>query len=286
MTARDRKAVLAGDVVVRDIKRIGTNEIVSGAFLHLSQPFESAVAVALMEEPEPAPHLIAYRLFRVPLSADDWAGVRFDPSERDEFLKVLRPEPGLDLNLSTAEIESLRKRLADVSTDSPEAAKAASDAYREILLLRTQDYITRGLDGIQPYDRGSGKLSRPAEELRLVWEVKNDFLTDRFPAFTRAVGSFPEGDSPDVHHAFYWAKADFRSNPAFTLEHMTWQKGEDFLLLSFRQYYVGHTYNTQQTLALLLPDGDGTAALSAPGLGQPWRAEPGDEHDPERPDIR
>ena len=108
--------------------------------------------------------------------------------------------------------------------------------------------------------RDDGHESRPADELTRYWAAEDDFLIQRFPIFVKAVTRYPDGQSQHTWNEFYWFKEQFEKRPAFTLEHSTWYTGDDFLLVSGRQFFVSHTYNCQQTVSLVLPleDGDGT----------------------------
>lgn len=203
------------------------------------------------------PDNIGFGILKTPFDESDWKNVEFDPAEKDEINRIISAEPGSELNLSAQQFGALHESLGGVKADQPEAANAVSRAYRNILIGRFNSYLEKGLNGIAPYDRGNGKTSSPAEEIRAAWEVENHFMEAHFPAFVRAFSSYPEGQPPEIRHEFRWRKQRVEGRPAFILEHSRLQAGEGYILSTNTQFFVGHTYNSQVVAWLLLPyEGD------------------------------
>jgi hypothetical protein len=67
--------------------------------------------------------------------------------------------------------------------------------------------------------------------------------------------------APEVSSQIYWVKRDVEGRPAFILAHQLVQAGEDYLLMSQRQFFVGHTYDSLQVVALALPGEEGAASF-------------------------
>ena len=138
---------------------------------------------------------------------------------------------------------------------------AAAQAYRRVLADRFAAYRDNGLDGIANYVHDRKRLE-PSQQLRAVEATAEDVLTTFFPDFWTALTTFPAGQSPDVSSQFFWVKRAVEGRPAFILIHQMTQAADDFLLLSQRQFYVGHTYESLQVLSLALPTDDGTIVFS------------------------
>ena len=65
------------------------------------------------------------------------------------------------------------------------------------------------------------------------------------------IQNYPAG-SDCCEHYLRWLKLKVRKRPTFALSHVVIQRTDDFVLLTERQYYVGHTANSIQiTLAWL-----------------------------------
>ena len=59
--------------------------------------------------------------------------------------------------------------------------------------------------------------------------------------------------SPQIRHEFRWVKENFQDRPAFILEHDASQVNENFAVWMVRQFYVGHTYDSQQLAGVVIP---------------------------------
>ena len=263
-TDQDREALFAGKIISKDLKRVSDTQLIAAAAMIFPVQLDKIFEIygegrGLKIDPS----IIAYGYLSVPFNEADWAKVGFDASEKEEIEKLLEAEPGLDINLSAEELEKLKNKAKGRDADDPEIIKAVSKAYKEILIGRFNSYIEQGLDGIMSYDRGDGETASPAEELRTAWDVENGFMASHFPRFTQAVSGYPKGQSPGITNEFYWIKQEIEGRPTFILNHYTLQKGPDFIASSKRQFFVGHTYNSQQTVSLLLPVQQGTAVFHA-----------------------
>ncbi len=257
-TAEDKQALLAGKVISNDLKQAQEKEIVAAAAMRLPVPLDKIEEIyghggGIKADPDN----IAFGILTTPFDENDWNNVGFDPAEKDEIKQILSAKPGSDLNLSEQEFATLRESLGGVRADQPGAADSVSKAYRNILIGRFNSYLAKGLNGIAPYDRGGVKTSSPAEEIRTAWEVENNFMEAHFPTFVRAFSAYPESQPPEITHEIRWRKQRVEGRPAFILEHSRLQTGEGYVLSTNVQFFVGHTYNSQVVVWLLLPyEGD------------------------------
>jgi len=190
-----------------------------------------------------------------------FAGVEFAAGEVEEVARLLRVEPGSVFNLSTSEISRLKSvaehfkvREAEKSTILQQATVAE---YRQILMDRYEAYLKGGLAAIESYDRGGGTHADPAKELAL--EAAICTLMQRFmPDFYRAFVDYPEYSLNDIEHQFLWVKKLVHDRPAFILAHRMHRFMPDYAVMTERQFYVGHTYNSLQIIVGSVPVKGGT----------------------------
>ena len=77
----------------------------------------------------------------------------------DVAQRFYRAQAGQAVNLATGEIAAFNA----LPSDAPATVRAQ---LQKVLLARHQAYRASGLDGIPPYDRGSGNTTDLASDLR------------------------------------------------------------------------------------------------------------------------
>jgi hypothetical protein len=168
---------------------------------------------------------------------------------------LLQFDGGTEFNLDSGEIErfrGLRGRFTGDAARTPEARDAVSAAYREILMERYRAYRQRGTTAIAPYFRSSKKQIDPAQTLQLAGAAAT-FFRDNEPALYDAFTKFPNAPSPDIEHRFYWFKQRVQNRPTFVLSHRMLTKRPGYAVITDRQYYIGHSYNTVQIVTGAFP---------------------------------
>ncbi len=258
-TAEDQKALLAGEIVSKDLDRVGEKEIIAAVAMRLPVPFAKIGEVYPEgSDIEIDTNNLGYSFLGVPPKDNEWAALAFDAGESEELETILEAKPGDDLNLSAEEFAQLGDRLSGVTADQEGAAAAVSDAYRDLIKARFAAYLERGLDGVAPYDRGDGKTVSAAEEIRKVWGTDDEFFGTYFPALNTAFLSFPQDQSDEIENEFAWRKQKVEGRPAFILQHSQIQEGEGYHVWASKQVFVGHTYNSQVTGGVFLPYEEGS----------------------------
>ena len=187
-------------------------------------------------------------------SLDDFKSVSFGSDAKKQAKVFLKAKPGDDLNLSTAEIDAFAA-LAKQGGD----ATAVQDQLRKLLLARFQAYHTRGLDGIEAYDRG-GKETPAGGDLRRAVEAAKG-LKQNAPNFYDSLLNYPKSRPAELEEEFSWSHYIAHGSPVFLLNHRSWMPDGDAWLIAVRQYYVTSSYNTVQILAGFLPVKDGTLVI-------------------------
>ena len=173
----------------------------------------------------------------------------------DDANNFLIATPGSQFNLSTQEYQTIR----DISQGQPDTA---AQAYRKILLQRWQAYRKKGLKGIAAYDRGGGTEASPGVELRTA-TLENKLLAKYFPVLYNAWLNYPVTLPNGAKEVFFWRNRQVENRPTAILVHrilLSLDAGE--LILS-RQFYVGHSYNSNQLTIVCLPYRDGSLVFYA-----------------------
>ena len=257
----DKKAILGGKIISMDVKRTRDDQLIAAVAL----PIKASMAelAAPLKDGSNIPLDVATLAWgEVKTGAlEDFKGVAYSDAEKEEVQKLLRVKAGSSFNVSSEEIAFLKKKLMGLDAKDPASAEAAAAAYRRVLAGRFKAYSENGLDGVAAYDHGGSPLT-PAKQLRAVEAQAKDFLTTFFPDFWTALEEFPQGQDPDISSKVYWVKRKVEGRPAFILIHQMVQAGDDFVLTSQRQFYVGHTYESLQMIALALPAEDGAMIFS------------------------
>ncbi|MGR8999258.1 MAG: hypothetical protein ACU88J_09455 [Gammaproteobacteria bacterium] len=173
----------------------------------------------------------------------------------DEAVNFLQARPGNQFNLSTEEFQSLQ--FAGYAQSDP-----ALQAYRKILLERWQAYRKNGLKGIPTYDRGNGTEADPGGELRTA-TLDSKLLVRYFPELYKAWLNYPIALPAGADEQFFWVNRIVEGRPTAILGHRVMlSTGAGEVILS-RQFYVGHSYNSNQLSVACLPYRDGSLLFFA-----------------------
>ena len=193
---------------------------------------------------------------------DHFGGLGFEASEAKEVSRLLKVKPGSTFNLSTAEIKrfkAIAPRHQSKGAEKDAAVREAiNTAYRAVLTERYKAFLQRGLGGISPYDRGGGKQGNPGKEL--IDKTKSyKLMQKRAPEFYHALLNYPHDSVDDIKNTFIWLKQLVNKRPAFILGHRMLQvRSNEYAVAVFREFYVGHNYNSMQLILVTFPVKEGT----------------------------
>ena len=260
-TAEQREALLAGKIVTTDLERARGDQLIAAAGMRLPVDIGTLFDnVAKGSGLEADPGIAAIGALGPDPDAADWESLRFTEQDRREAEKLLAYRGGDDFNLHGDETRVLRDGLKSVSPRAPDMLDKVSAAYRDLLAGRFTAYQKGGLAGVAPYQRGGDSL-HPAKELGAVADQTKPFLTEFFPEFWTAFSGFPASQTPDAMNKFYWIKRAVEGRPCFILVHEMIAGGDSHVLLTRREFFVGHTYESLQVVALALPADNGVAVF-------------------------
>ena len=173
----------------------------------------------------------------------------------DEAKALSSAKAGDALNLSASEIAAF-KALAG----GP--ASAVQEQLRRMLLARYQAYRASGLAGIAAYDRGSGRTSDPAADLRKASQATKG-LQKYMPAFQKVLLDYPKATLPGMQEKFFWLKSLIHGEMTYVLAHVLVAADGAARVVARREYYVSTGYNAEQTVAGFLPVQGGTVAVTS-----------------------
>jgi hypothetical protein len=190
------------------------------------------------------------------------AELEFPAEELDRLAKA---EPGMDVNLSSDEIARLREA-AGTRNNQEERRAAVEAAMREVLAGRFAAYENAGLAAIAPYARGGGNESLPAAQLERAFEALR--VTSQIaPDVYAAMANFPAPPHKDVTNRFSWILHEAQDRLVVALSHVAFGRNDDCLAVIERRYYVSHSLNSLQVVAVALPINEGTVIFYANRTG-------------------
>jgi hypothetical protein len=172
----------------------------------------------------------------------------------DEARALSAAKAGDALNLSAGE--------AAAFAGTRGGPDATVEALRKMLLARYQAYRTSGLAGIAPYDRGGGRTTDHAADLRRASEASAG-LKKYLPAFQAVLLGYPKATAVQMRESFFWVKSIIEGKATYILTHLMATPDGAAYALARRQYYASTSYNGEQSVAGFLPVSDGTVVVLA-----------------------
>ena len=172
----------------------------------------------------------------------------------DEAKALTGAQAGDALNLSAREIAAF-KALAAGTT------QAVQEQLKRMLLARYQAYRASGLAGIAPYDRGSGRTSDLASDLRKASQATQG-LQKYLPAFQKVLLNYPQATLPGMQQNFFWLKSLIEGKTTYVLTHVLAASDGTARAIARREYYASTGYNAEQTVAGFLPVQGGTVIVA------------------------
>ena len=189
----------------------------------------------------------------------DFAGVKLAPNGEKEARRYLEAEPGDDLNLDVKEIASFRA-LKAASKDGAVSIPKVEALIREGLLARYQAYHAKGLAGIAPYARKSGRQTLASDELSIATK-QSKLVAKYLPSVYNALLNYPAikfKEADEIEEQFFWVTIEVFGRPTYVLSHRLRFRIDEAFVIVDRHYYASHDYNALQQGAVALPTKDDT----------------------------
>ena len=256
----DRQSIREGNIVSWSTTEGSDRELALGmALLAKTKPTS---LVPLFREAAAFKHVssvIAYGKIEGEGTVADFAGVKLAPNGEKEARRYLEAEPGDDLNLDAKEIAAFRA-LKAASKEGAVPIQKVEALIRERLLARYHAYHAKGLAGIAPYARTSGRQTFPSDELSIATK-ESPLVAKYLPSVYHALLNYPSikfKEAEELEEQFYWVTIEVFGRPTYVLSHhLRFRIGEAIVLVD-RHYYASHDYNALQQGALALPTKDDT----------------------------
>lgn len=248
-----------GETVAFDVEEKTEKEMAAGVAVYLPAP--PSKLIAFVKKGDLASidtDVVAQGMIPAGASQDAFKGFGFSAKQKKEAENFLSAEPGDEFNLSTEEINAIKALKAD---DAKAPSDVASQAYRNVLMQRVETYRKNGLAGIAPYSR-DGEAADPAAELRNA-TVNSKLLASYFPELQKAWLNYPAALPSGTEEAFFGLNRKVEKRPTPILGHRVLLTTGSGAVILARQFYVGHSYNSNQLSVICLPHRDGSLVFYA-----------------------
>jgi hypothetical protein len=199
------------------------------------------------------PEVIAWAPIKGNGSIDDFKTLNLDPDADKRAKAYAHAKPGDDLNLDKAEFAAFNGIKAS-------AVGAVADAVKKQLLARFQAYHQKGLAGVTDYERGGGKSSPAAGDLKSASESLSG-LKKAMPEFYKTLLNYPNDKPKGLEEDFTWSNYKAHGEPVFILTHNFSMADENAFVIVGRQFYVSGSYNVGQAVTAFVPVKGGTAVF-------------------------
>ena len=247
---QDLASLNQGEIVFFNVAESDEKELAAGAAIYL--PTAPSKIIGFIKNKGLASidtAVTARGAIPIRATLNSFKGFGFSAGQ-EEAASFLAATAGSEFNLSSQELQTI-KTAGSAHTD------AASQTYRKILLQRWQAYRKKGLKGIATYDRGDGVEANPGEEQRKATQ-DSKVITQYFPELYKALLNYPSPLPAGAEEKFFWLNREVQSRPTAILVHRVMlSMGAGEVILS-RQFYAGHSYNSNQLTIVCLPYRDGS----------------------------
>lgn len=252
LSGADRRRVVGGEFVTAEVPRVSERDLSFAiAFLVKSSPAVVDDRVMSGDLVTADAQVQAWAELKGAGSLADFSRLEIT-SDEARALSTARPE-GI-FNLSAAECAAL--------SGAGGSVHAVLQELRTLLLRRYQAYRTAGLNGIAPYQRGGGRVTDHATDLRRASEATPGLKT-YLPALQTVLLGYPTATVAQMREAFFWDKSLIDGKATYVLTHLISVRDGAAYALVKRQFYASTSYNGEQAVAGFLPVPEGTVVVLA-----------------------
>lgn len=239
-----------GETVAFEIDESLDRELATGIAMYLpAKPSELVKLLIMHNLTTLDTQITASGAVGTPAKAEEFRLFGFSAKQSDQADRFLKAESGTHFNLSVPEIESIKTSTNIQANNNPEKA---SQIYRNILTQRLEAYRKKGLPGIAPYSRRAHEEVDNAADLRKE-TLANKILAHYFPELYKVWLDYPSTLPMGAKENFFWLNRKVENRPTAILAHrIIFDTGKVAVVLA-RQFYVGHSYNTNQLTIGCLP---------------------------------
>jgi hypothetical protein len=244
LSAEERQQVMSGEFVTTRLAAVSERDLPVAlvVFVVTTSPDTLARQIMAGDFITTDPQVQMYGRFGAPGSLADLAGLKISSDVAQQFYNA---QAGHAVNLATSEIAAFNA----LQSYAPPTVRAQ---LQRMLLARYQAYRASGLDGIAPYDRGSGRTTDLASDLRKASQSARLF-EKYMPAFHAVILGYPQATVAGIEQDFRWVSYNIEGKSTYVLLHMLSAANGAARAIVQRHYYVSTGYNGQQAVAGFLP---------------------------------
>jgi hypothetical protein len=242
----DIQKTRAGKTVITDVHDVSNREIAAAIVCLVKGSPDSALGVFTGDSlPISSDILEAQQLIKETDATTSFEALSLKTGKRDskEIQHYLKAVPGLDLNLSAAEISDWQAlgKSANVTT--------AEALLKKHLHTRYVSYRSKGLANASSYLRKDGTSVAPGEELRKTESDKTGLQTI-LSDFYREWLQYPDVQPASLTgDDYFWLKLTVEDRPVFALSHRLVSRSDDLQVVGIRDFYVSHFFDIAQGIA-------------------------------------
>ena len=244
----DIQKTRSGKTVITDVHNVSDREIAAAIVCLVKGSPDSALDVFTGDSlPVSSDILEAQQLINETdaITAFEALSLKAGKGDNKEIQHYLSAAPGLELNLSAAEISDWQAlgKSGNVTTAQAEAL------LKKHLHSRYAFYRNKGLANASSYLRKDGTSVAPGEELRKTEADKTGLqtiLSDFYREWLQYPDVQPAGLTGDD---YFWLKLKVEGRPVFALSHRLVSRSDDLQVVGIRDFYVSHFFDIAQGVA-------------------------------------
>jgi len=255
-TDLERHKILEGDLITAVTRDSASDRelAITMAFLIADPPSDLAAKFQAAADYRNDKTVTAYGELHGDGSLADLKALRLSPAGEAEARHFIDVKPGLDLNLSSAE-------MAKFSALPEGDTGAVETELKHLLLARYQAYRTKGLAGIAAYARGGDKVSQPGDELRKGTQASHVIAKEAADVIA-ALLDYPKPPPAGAKEHFFWVNFAIDGRPTLSLTHrLVAPRADGSYVFTDRHYYVSRSHNDVQMVAGIFPVQEGALVL-------------------------
>lgn len=255
-SAADRRALDSGEAVVKTLDTPVRQELAHFGVVYVDATVERFIErFSDIERFERGPGILQIGRFGTPPRIEDLASLTLPPKD---VAALATCHPGdCEVKLSAAAMTRFRDH---VNWSSPNAARQANEATRDLLLELVRAYQADGNAALGQYDDGDEPLSIAGQFRALL--ASSNRLPLPVSDLMAYLGEYPRSRPAGAEDFFYWSVVDFGLKPTVRINHviiypLAARPSGVSHVITIKQLYASHYFYTTLELRFLIENDPG-----------------------------
>jgi hypothetical protein len=255
----DWRSVEQGKVVTHDLSQDEVNSAALAVMVVVKLPAPMNDVLEQLKQAGASVRNIAVDIESQATIEQSFDAFSVDLEGNIDFDWFKHPKADGTFNASSAELKLLQSAARRVGESQPLTSRSMepfNEAVRQILIGRLNEYMSKGLKGITPYDI-KGKQIYPgdylADSLQPLALMKKEL-----PEFYQAFLNYPAAPSANYMQEFFVMTEREGDRPVTSLKHWMVEQQANFTLIAERKFYISHSLDAMNTLILALQEAEDT----------------------------